>query len=282
MANTPLPPSNVAAATDTVTYNGQSAVVQVIREVAPPTGSDPKTVVEKSWGAGNVGAGTERITLATDDAAIAAVVTAVNALATILGIVDSAPAANTVNDRLRLVVAGLAGLLKVAGIYNAALPTLTEGQSAQIQLDINGVPYVNQGALSSLLDSITARLGGVASGGAKLSHTVCAATTNATVVKASAGQRYKVKVLNLNTSEARYVHFCNSASAPTPGTTTVVDTLAVPAAVSSSLPTVVADTQTLGVEFTTGISFYVTKNPLPADTTALTTASDTIVIVEWF
>ncbi|AMV24584.1 hypothetical protein VT84_09325 [Gemmata sp. SH-PL17] len=275
MANLNLPatgsPVNVEAVTS---LNGQTVPLGNFQRTIQSIYAGPGVAYDIIGGAGNVTPGTQRITLATDDAAIAT-------LATILGIVDSAPAANTVNDRLRLVVAGLAAILKVGGKYSASLPTLTDGETAQLPTDVNSVLYTNPGALSAALDSVTAKLATATSGGTQGVQYTMAASTNATVVKASAGQRYKVIAINTNAAEPRYVHFCDSASAPTPGTTTVKTTLAVPAASSSILPTVVGDSQANGLEFAAGISFYVTKGFLPSNTTALTDANDMLVIVEY-
>lgn len=86
---------------------------------------------------------------------------------------------------------------------------------------------------------------------------ISAASTNATSVKASAGQVGVILVTNTNASP-RYLKFYNKASAPSVGTDTPVLTLAIPgnsAGAGISLPA------GAGFEFTTGIAFALTTAP---------------------
>jgi hypothetical protein len=99
-------------------------------------------------------------------------------------------------------------------------------------------------------------------GGLTLSHTVLAATTNATSLKASAGQLYHV-CLNNNTSYPLFLKFYNKASAPTVGTDTVVHVLEAQAGVP------VCEATEEGYAFATGIAWAVTKGIADADTTAV-------------
>lgn len=100
------------------------------------------------------------------------------------------------------------------------------------------------------------------SGGSIPYHLVSAASTNATSLKASAGQIYGFEVSNTNAS-ARYLKFYNSASAPTVGTTTIVKTVQIPgnATVMRAYP--------VGLAFTTGIAYATTANLADADTTVI-------------
>lgn len=99
-------------------------------------------------------------------------------------------------------------------------------------------------------------------GGASVSRTISAATTNATSVKASPGTVYGLTVNNVNAA-VRYLKFYNKASAPTVGTDTPVLTIALPPADVTSVPFPV------GVEFSTGIAFALTTGVADADTAAV-------------
>jgi hypothetical protein len=93
-----------------------------------------------------------------------------------------------------------------------------------------------------------------------------AASTNATSVKASAGNLYRVFVAN-TTGAAKFMKFYNKASSPTVGSDTPVFTLAIPA----------NGMITLGLDFpyafSTGIAYAITGAVGDADTTA-TAAND--------
>lgn len=89
-----------------------------------------------------------------------------------------------------------------------------------------------------------------------------AASTNATVVKGSAGQVFRV--IGHNTAAAiRYLKLYNKATAPTVGTDTPVVTLALPATASFQI-----DLEAFA--FPLGIGYALTVNAADADTTALT------------
>ncbi len=91
---------------------------------------------------------------------------------------------------------------------------------------------------------------------------ISAATTNATVIKASQGNVYGIEVFN-NGAAARYLKFYNASSSPTVGTTTTVKVLMIPAGggVMMSYPA--------GIQFSTGISIATTANLVDTDTTAV-------------
>lgn len=91
---------------------------------------------------------------------------------------------------------------------------------------------------------------------------VSAATTNATVVKASQGNLYNIEVFN-NGVAACYIKFYNTASAPTVGTTTTTKVLMVPAGGGLIVNSV------NGIQFSAGIAFSITTNLVDTDTTAI-------------
>lgn len=112
----------------------------------------------------------------------------------------------------------------------------------------------------------------VTSGGCDIGKLVSAASTNATSLKASAGQVYGVVIVNTNAS-ARYFKFYNKASAPTVGTDTPLFTLGLPGAggVSFSFPH--------GIPFATGIAYATTTGAADSDTAAVAANEITAVIL---
>jgi hypothetical protein len=111
------------------------------------------------------------------------------------------------------------------------------------------------------------------SGGSTLSHTMSAASTNATSLKASAGMVYGVCISNNNAS-ARYFKLYNKASAPTVGTDTPVTVIQVPGngTVIRAYP--------VGAVFGTGIAWACTGGIADSDTTAIG-ANDCSIDIEY-
>ncbi len=102
-----------------------------------------------------------------------------------------------------------------------------------------------------------------------------AATTNATVVKGSAGRLYKIRGYNA-AAAVRYLKLYNKATAPTVGTDTPVATIALaPSAVFD------LDMSDIGQYFATGIGFALTTGSADADTGALT-AADVVGMAVWY
>ena len=97
---------------------------------------------------------------------------------------------------------------------------------------------------------------------------ISAATTNASVQKASAGNLFEITVSN-PTATPVYVKLYNKASAPTVGTDVPVVTITAPAASATNKPTdgVLTFAQ-IGKRFSTGIAMAITGGPLATDTTA--------------
>lgn len=101
---------------------------------------------------------------------------------------------------------------------------------------------------------------------------VSAATTNATVVKASAGQLYEIFVSSVNAA-VRYLKLYDKATSPTIGTDTPIWTLAIP---GNTAGAGFAKTIPNGLTFTAGISFGLTTEATDAGTTAV--AANEIVV----
>lgn len=96
---------------------------------------------------------------------------------------------------------------------------------------------------------------------------VSAATTNASVQKATAGNLFEVTVSN-PTATPVYIKFYNKASAPTVGTDIPVMTITAPAASATNKPTdCVLTFAQIGKRFATGIAMAITGGPLATDTT---------------
>ena len=100
-------------------------------------------------------------------------------------------------------------------------------------------------------------------GGLSFSRLLSAATTNATLVKSTAGNVYGIWISNTSAS-TRYLKLYNLTVAPTVGTSTPAMTIAIPAGFCGDL-----NVGTHGISFTTGISLAITGAYADADTTAI-------------
>lgn len=109
-------------------------------------------------------------------------------------------------------------------------------------------------------------------GGCLIQRVLSAATTNATSVKASAGQVYGMYAHNINASP-RFLKLYNKASSPTVGTDTPVMTLPIPGNANGAGFVLPLDN---GVTFSTGIALAITGAVTDADTTAIA-ANDVVV-----
>jgi len=123
--------------------------------------------------------------------------------------------------------------------------------------DVSGVQYprvkISVGSDGSAQDGWTpARL-------------ISAATTNATSVKASAGEVGFIYAVNLNAA-VRYLKLYNKASAPTVGTDTPIATLPIPGSTTGAGFTLPIPE---GIAFSTGIAYATTTGYLDSDTGAV-------------
>jgi hypothetical protein len=112
-----------------------------------------------------------------------------------------------------------------------------------------------------------------AAGGLSMSSVISAASNNATVVKASAGQVYTIMAHNLNAA-VRYLKFYNKATAPAPATDTPVLTLPIPGNTAGA--GFVLDTGGMGIVFSTGIAIAIVTGVATNDNTAV--AANEIVV----
>lgn len=109
--------------------------------------------------------------------------------------------------------------------------------------------------INSLIPTATAN-------GMSRSRVTAAASTNATSVKASAGQVYHIDVFN-NAAYAVFLKLYNKASAPTVGTDTPIVTIPIPAGggYAKSFPA--------GSPYSTGVAYAITKLVADSDTTVV-------------
>lgn len=161
-----------------------------------------------------------------------------------------------------------ASSILMGGEFNTAPTTITSGNASPLQLDSSGKLLVNCTGCSA---GSTVSLNPATSGGLTLSHAVLAASTNATSLKASAGQAYEI-CLNNNAAYPIYLKLYNSASAPTVGTTTVVKVIEAQAGVPTCMRT------EEGFTFGTGIAWAATKGIADADTTAVLASDGSVEI----
>ena len=106
------------------------------------------------------------------------------------------------------------------------------------------------------------------SGGLSKFHLVGAATTNATNIKASAGQVYSITAFNVAATPI-YIKLHNTAGTPTAGSG-VTDTYLIPGNTAGAGMVINIDK---GVSFATGIGITTTTGIADADTTAIAASS---------
>jgi hypothetical protein len=114
------------------------------------------------------------------------------------------------------------------------------------------------------------------SGGLSRSRTLIPNNTTAVVVKASAGQVYKIRATN-NSATIAYIKLYDATSA-TAGVGTPVDTIMIPAATAGGAG--IADLYgDIGVPHTTGITFIVTTGIADNDTTAPSASAYVVTVL---
>ena len=177
--------------------------------------------------------------------------------------------------------------VKVGGVYNSTLPTYTNGQRGDVQLGARGSLRVeimdpsgtSSAAVSAGAGDATTNAGtklytqtfGMVFNGTtwdrqKKPNSIArllssAATTNATSVKAFAGDVFKI-IGNNTVASKRYLKLYNKASAPNVGTDTPVMTLPL-------LASAAFEFSFSSLYFSTGIAYAITGAAADADTTAV-------------
>lgn len=135
------------------------------------------------------------------------------------------------------------------------------------------------GSITAALPTGTNTIGGVidkpsTTGGTLMTRILSAATTNAAVVKASAGMVYGMQFNNSGATIA-FVKLYNKATAPTVGTDVTVDVLAIPAGGSREV------SRPLGMVYSAGISYAITGGFADADTAAVA-AGQVVGSIQYF
>ena len=131
------------------------------------------------------------------------------------------------------------------------------------QFDISPPPVISTtlGANTALIGDVGAQYRANATGAASISKVLSAATTNATVVKASAGRVIGWSIVN-TTAAIKYLRLYNKTTAPTVGTDSPVSVIPIPA---NGIATV---SHPGGIGFATGIGYSITGASPDLDATA--------------
>lgn len=150
---------------------------------------------------------------------------------------------------------------------NGGAITVDNGGTFAVQAAQSGTWTVQPGNTANTTPWLVS-LRNSTSGGHSTSHLVSAASTNATVVKASAGQLYGYYIYNANAS-MRKVAFHNTASTPTAGAS-IFFSLCIPGASAANVafPN--------GIAFSTGIAFTTVTGAADSDSTAVA-ANDLVI-----
>jgi hypothetical protein len=168
------------------------------------------------------------------------------------------------------ITTGAAVITDATGTLQQYLRGLVKLIAAGISVAItNANANVQSGAPVTMLAVVPTAV----ANGATSSRVKAAATTNATSLKASAGQIYSVDIFN-NAAYAVYLKLYNKASAPTVGTDTPIWTIPVAAGggFCREFPR--------GKTFATGIAYAITKLEADTDTTVIV-ADDLTGSIDW-
>jgi hypothetical protein len=210
-------------------------------------------------GNGTTGPGSQRVTIASDNTAFSVNATLSAETTKVIGTVRNLGNAGGITDFAGQNAAQPASSWLMGGEFNTSPTTITTGNASPLQLDSSGKLLVNCTGCSA---GSTVGLVPQTSGGLTMSHVIAAASTNATSLKASAGQLYGASIYN-NATYPVYLKFYNKASAPTVGTDTIVYEVAVQAGTEREVHT------EEGLAFGTGIAWALTKGITDADATAV-------------
>jgi hypothetical protein len=184
---------------------------------------------------------------------------------------DAASATGSISAKLRFIAATgipITGTVTIAG-------AVTNAGTFAVQAAQAGTWTVQPGNTANSTPWLVTDTPAT-SGGLSMSKTVSAASTNATVVKASAGQVFSVQCSNVNAA-ARYLKLYNKATSPTVGTDVPVKTLIIPGNTAGAGFVLNWDK---GLAFSAGIAFALTTGVADADTGAVA-ASELTVNVDY-
>lgn len=177
--------------------------------------------------------------------------------------------------RVRVSTAVVGGNVSCSGVFSQqpfSNTTLNMQQATAINLQTTALIAPGANLVGDVGNQARATTGGIVAPFRLLSS---AATTNATLIKASAGRLFLIIGRN-NVASIRYLKFYNKASAPTVGTDVPVLTIALDASSQFEI-----DLNPYGQFFTTGIAFAITGALADNDTTAIA-AADISALNAWF
>lgn len=190
-----------------------------------------------------------------------------------IGITTGAAVTTSAAGTLQQYLRGVVSLL-VSGITVAAHAVTNAGTFAvQVTSTVSTavtnagtfavqVSNANANVQSGAPVTIVAAMPTATANGGTASRINAAASTNATSLKASAGQLYTIDVFNVAAYNV-FLKLYNKASAPTVGTDTPVMTIPIQAGGGYS------KTWPMGLTFATGIAYAITKLQADSDTTVL-------------
>ena len=203
-----------------------------VTTVSTVTNVSQQSGVAISIGTGVRDAGTQRVTIATND---------------VVPITDNS------------------GSLTVdAPVGTPAFVRLSDGAAAITTLPVSLASVPSHAVTNA--GTFAVQTSATSTGGYTPGKLVSAATTNATVIKASAGTLGHISASNVNAA-ARYLKFYNKASAPTVGTDVPVLTYIIPGNTAGAGTNIPLPPQ--GINFSTGISFATTTEATDAGSTGV-------------
>jgi hypothetical protein len=148
---------------------------------------------------------------------------------------------------------------RVSAYTSGTVTVVAYMRAAPFPVVFSGLVTVNSG--TQLIGDVSLQSRANNSGTASKSHLVSAATTNATIIKASAGKVLSARVSNTNAAW-RYVKLHNIATTPTAGSG-VVETIGVPPGATVSWELL------YGSGFSTGIGMTMVTGSADSDATAV-------------
>lgn len=188
--------------------------------------------------------------------------------------VDNSANTQPVSGTVSITANSAVNVAQINGVTTLMGNGTTGTGSQRVTLASDMTAISTTGYMSVKLDQTTpgstngASLVPTTTGGLTTYHLVSAATTNATNIKASAGQVYGYYIFNANAA-ARKVAFHNSASAPTAGAS-VFFSLVIPAGSGANVEFA------QGLAFSSGIGITTTTGTADSDATAVA-AGDLII-----
>lgn len=145
--------------------------------------------------------------------------------------------------------------------WSPAVYQVANNTAANLLVTSSGTANTTAQAGTNLSNDVGIQYRSTATGAALVTHIICGASTNAALIKASAGRVLGYTFFN-NSASWRYLKFHNVTTAPTVGTTAVVRTVGLPPGQTVDL------NLEGGMAHATGISVSITGGAPDNDTTA--------------